>query len=186
MQAQRCVQPTGTNQTCGLAFSASPGNGRQAFPVALRFSRVSDSPASAGGHRGGEIPVPIPNTEVKPPIAEGSAGPARARVGRRRLFLLTNRRGPAPSCGRSPLATFAPRKLALRARGIRRLFSCPAGIQKTVAALRTQPSSDFRSAKARAARSGHTPAFSFNQPPGAGRPRARPNAPISKPRILDV
>ena len=42
----------------------------------------------AGGHRGAEIPVPIPNTEVKRPIAEGSAGLARARVGRRRLFFV--------------------------------------------------------------------------------------------------
>ena len=41
----------------------------------------------AGGHRGAVTPVPIPNTEVKRPIAEGSAGLARARVGRRRLFL---------------------------------------------------------------------------------------------------
>ncbi|MBR4652584.1 MAG: hypothetical protein IKO72_04425, partial [Kiritimatiellae bacterium] len=29
---------------------------------------------------------PIPNTEVKRLFAEGSAGPARARVGRRRLL----------------------------------------------------------------------------------------------------
>ena len=41
----------------------------------------------AGGHRGVVTPVPIPNTEVKGSIAEGSAGLARARVGRRRLFL---------------------------------------------------------------------------------------------------
>ena len=41
---------------------------------------------SAGGHGGADLPVPIPNTEVKGPIAEGSAGVARARVGRRRLF----------------------------------------------------------------------------------------------------
>ena len=47
----------------------------------------------AGGHRGAEIPVPIPNTEVKRPIAEGSAGPARARVGRRRLFLYPKKAG---------------------------------------------------------------------------------------------
>ena len=40
----------------------------------------------AGGHRGVVTPVPIPNTEVKGSIAEGSAGLARARVGRRRLF----------------------------------------------------------------------------------------------------
>ena len=42
----------------------------------------------AGGHRGVVTPVPIPNTEVKGSIAEGSAGLARARVGRRRLFYL--------------------------------------------------------------------------------------------------
>ena len=42
----------------------------------------------AGDHRGVVTPVPIPNTEVKGPIAEGSAGLARVRVGRRRLFLL--------------------------------------------------------------------------------------------------
>ena len=40
----------------------------------------------AGDHRGVVTPVPIPNTEVKGPIAEGSAGLARARVGRRRQF----------------------------------------------------------------------------------------------------
>ena len=42
----------------------------------------------AGDHRGEVIPVPIPNTEVKLSIAEGSAGLARARVGRRRQFFL--------------------------------------------------------------------------------------------------
>ena len=41
---------------------------------------------SAGGHREAALPVPIPNTEVKRLFAEGSAGLARARVGRRRLF----------------------------------------------------------------------------------------------------
>ena len=42
----------------------------------------------AGGHRGEGIPVPIPNTEVKLSIAEGSAGLARARVGRCRLIFI--------------------------------------------------------------------------------------------------
>ena len=40
----------------------------------------------AGDHRGVVTPVPIPNTEVKGPIAEGSAGLARVRVGRRRQY----------------------------------------------------------------------------------------------------
>ena len=55
----------------------------------------------AGGHRGAEIPVPIPNTEVKRPIAEGSAGLARARVGRRRLFFCTPVARKAPEGGAS-------------------------------------------------------------------------------------
>ena len=42
----------------------------------------------AGGHRGEGIPVPIPNTEVKLSIAEGSASRGRARVGRCRLFFI--------------------------------------------------------------------------------------------------
>ena len=46
--------------------------------------------AFAGGHRGVVTPVPIPNTEVKGSFAEGSAGLARARVGRRRLFSFHN------------------------------------------------------------------------------------------------
>ena len=57
-----------------------------ARPGALQFSRVSK--LLAGGHGGAAIPVPIPNTEVKRPIAEGSASLGRARVGRRRLIFL--------------------------------------------------------------------------------------------------
>ena len=52
----------------------------------LRFSLAFQLTAFAGGHRGVVTPVPIPNTEVKGSFAEGSAGLARARVGRRRLF----------------------------------------------------------------------------------------------------
>ena len=46
----------------------------------------------AGGHREAVIPVPIPNTEVKGFIAEGSVGPAHARVGRRRPFFYTKKK----------------------------------------------------------------------------------------------
>ena len=62
-------------------------------PLRCASLQLSGSRLSAGGHRGAEIPVPIPNTEVKRPIAEGSAGPARARVGRRRLFYFLERFG---------------------------------------------------------------------------------------------
>ena len=58
--------------------------------VAVPFSSQTNSGFQAGGHRGAAIPVPMPNTEVKGAIAEGSVGPAHARVGRRRpLFLFT-------------------------------------------------------------------------------------------------
>ena len=59
---------------------------------APRFSLVPNLPDPtifrAGGHRGAVIPVPMPNTEVKGAIAEGSVGPAHARVGRRRPFFV--------------------------------------------------------------------------------------------------
>ena len=59
---------------------------RISFELVILFSSQLQR-CCAGGHRGVVIPVPIPNTEVKGSIAEGSAGLARARVGRRRLFL---------------------------------------------------------------------------------------------------
>ena len=58
----------------------------------------------AGDHRGVVIPVPIPNTEVKGSIAEGSAGLARARVGRRQLFFYIQKLATSVSQRR-----FAPR-----------------------------------------------------------------------------
>ena len=60
--------------------------GRDLLPAALQFplNRRLGIPF-AGGHREAVIPVPIPNTEVKGLFAEGTAGLARGRVGRRRL-----------------------------------------------------------------------------------------------------
>ena len=91
VQAQRCVEPSGTNTACGLAYfnftSQKVRFGRLEPSRTLQVSLVPDlRPFQAGGHREAVIPVPIPNTEVKRLIAEGSAGPARARVGRRRPF----------------------------------------------------------------------------------------------------
>ena len=92
VQAQRCVQPSGTNRACGLAyfnFKKHDFTRRQdasVFGCVAVLFNPQGFPAFAGGHRGAVIPVPIPNTEVKRPFAEGSVGPAHARVGRRRLF----------------------------------------------------------------------------------------------------
>src|ERR1019366_7394573 len=41
----------------------------------------------SGGYGGGDIPVPIPNTAVKPTSADGTWGFPSGRVGRRRDFL---------------------------------------------------------------------------------------------------
>ena len=41
-----------------------------------------------GGHSGGEPPVPIPNTEVKPSSADGTAGISCGRVGHCREFFI--------------------------------------------------------------------------------------------------
>ena len=94
VQAQRCVQPSGTNRACGLAYCIQFKHDFTRRQDASVFGSVAvlfnpqGFPAFAGGHRGAEIPVPIPNTAVKRPFAEGSVGPAHARVGRRRLFFL--------------------------------------------------------------------------------------------------
>ena len=39
----------------------------------------------SGGYGGGDIPVPIPNTAVKPTCADGTWGSPPGRVGRRRI-----------------------------------------------------------------------------------------------------
>ena len=104
----------------------------------LRFSLASSLRLFAGGHRGVVTPVPIPNTEVKGSFAEGSAGLARARVGRRRLFYFLRRvclhssnGKPASPIGRTPARASPIGRTPARAspsathcvRGIFRLFS---------------------------------------------------------------
>ena len=54
----------------------------------------------AGGHGGVDIPVPVPNTEVKHPRADDT--PFRGKVGSRRLFLFKARAVGPPSCGVLP------------------------------------------------------------------------------------
>ena len=97
VEAERSVELIGTNRTCGLAYcfniyrassaATSPEGLLERSRSELRSLSLSPAPRLfAGGHGGAVIPVPIPNTEVKGSIAEGSASLGRARVGRRRLF----------------------------------------------------------------------------------------------------
>src|ERR1700688_825175 len=51
----------------------------------------------SGGYGGGDIPVPIPNTAVKPTSADGTWGSPPGRVGRRRDFLKGPHFGGGPS-----------------------------------------------------------------------------------------
>jgi hypothetical protein len=65
------------------------------FVLALERLRIDRSRTNwfeaqvSGGHGGGVIPVPIPNTAVKPTCADGTWGSPPGRVGRRRIFLKT-------------------------------------------------------------------------------------------------
>ena len=94
--------------TCGLAYVSIKTSLQSEIKshlnnVVILFSSQLNG-FFAGDHRGVVTPVPIPNTEVKGPIAEGSAGLARARVGRRRLFF----------CCRTPASASASRTRVAR------------------------------------------------------------------------
>jgi hypothetical protein len=60
VEAQQCVQPSGTNQPCGLRFPSASS------PF---YILESDIP---GGDSGGATPLPIPNRVVKPSRADGT------------------------------------------------------------------------------------------------------------------
>ena len=69
--AQQCVQLTGTNRPRAWIFGSNFARVRYGVleGPAPRFARKT---IDLGGHSGGEIPVPIPNTEVKPASADGT------------------------------------------------------------------------------------------------------------------
>ena len=52
----------------------------------MQFS-AKESLINFGGHKAVELPDPIPNSDVKRCLADGSAGKARVRVGRRQINL---------------------------------------------------------------------------------------------------
>ena len=84
---QQCIQPTGTNRPrawrptrARARFGTLRGCGNAASSVALSVAKSRwTCPAEckiSGGHGGGETPVPIPNTAVKPARADGTWGEA--------------------------------------------------------------------------------------------------------------
>jgi hypothetical protein len=109
VEAQQCVELTGTNRprTWQLTFGCT-----RSLCSSGGFRRAG-APERFGGHSGGETPGPIPNPEVKPSSADGTAreagwesrSPPRLFTKRRptgRRFVVS--RGPVPSaCAFPPL-----------------------------------------------------------------------------------
>src|SRR5215207_7292645 len=54
---------------------------------------------SKGDDSGGDTPLPIPNREVKPASADGTAGRLRGRVGRRPFLILQRTPSEIPPLG---------------------------------------------------------------------------------------
>ena len=112
VQARQRAQPTRTNQPCGLIVH-SPFQSGNTILVLWLYNEASlalRNTVSPGGHGGEVIPVPIPNTEVKSPSGEGTAGVARGRVARRQAF------SPEPRASQSRGALFfGPVRLLTRA-----------------------------------------------------------------------
>ena len=83
---QQCIQPTGTNRprawrhtSLVLALERSGAAIFAARCGVISVIRNEKTPAErkvSGGHSGGETPVPIPNTAVKPARADGTWGEA--------------------------------------------------------------------------------------------------------------
>ena len=97
MQARRRAQRTATNRPSGLAASIEAGlhtEGPPKAPARCGAKRIPDFSLRSfpGGQEGEETPVPIPNTEVKGPVAEGTGRFAPGRVGSRRDFFSGGRR----------------------------------------------------------------------------------------------
>src|SRR5437867_6745478 len=69
-----------------LDHNSPPGVSYRALALLTRPARCIVNPVS-GGDSGGETPVPISNTAVKPSSADGTARSPCGRVGRRRILL---------------------------------------------------------------------------------------------------
>ena len=102
VQARQRAEPTRTNQPCGLIVHSFFQSGNTILVLWLynEASLALRNTVSPGGHGGEVIPVPIPNTEVKSPSGEGTAGVARGRVARRQAF------SPEPRASQSRGALF--------------------------------------------------------------------------------
>src|SRR5437870_3714314 len=94
-----------------LDHNSPPGVSYRALALLTRPARCIVNPVS-GGDSGGETPVPISNTAVKPSSADGTARSPCGRVGRRRI--LCRKPGSRPvGVGLSRLKASAMRRAAV-------------------------------------------------------------------------
>ena len=135
-----------------------PFSRRMADLLPLFFSLYCDN--YAGGHGGADIPVPVPNTEVKRPSADGTASRRESRPPPAFSFFSSLRPGRAFRARRAcffplpPLCRLSPRpprrrlrrfpaggagRHLLLLRGERFLMSCGASAEKSQGAVRPPP-----------------------------------------------
>ena len=92
MQARRRAQPSRTNRPSSSPFAPSRSSARDLLGCVAWYALcgpqgarlTEECPSLVGGRGGGGTPGPMPNPEVKPPSADGTAASGRGRAGRLR------------------------------------------------------------------------------------------------------
>ena len=101
VQVQRCTEPTRTNSPITFVSSFRSSLSRHTG------SRLWGSGNTKRRRRGGATPLPIPNREVKPASADGTARKG-GRAGGCRLWGATTDRSMVTSCRRRPFLFCTP------------------------------------------------------------------------------
>ena len=101
VQVQRCTEPTRTNSPITFVSSFRSSLSRHTGP------RCGGSGNTKRRRRGGATPLPIPNREVKPACADGTARKG-GRAGGCRLWGATTDRSMVTSCRRRPFLFCTP------------------------------------------------------------------------------
>ena len=161
---QQCIQPTGTNRPrawrptrARARFGTLRGCGNAASGVALPVEIGWSCPAEckiSGGHGGGETPVPIPNTAVKPARADGTWGEA-------------------PWESRSPPGFLTKPPLSFGSRGFRTFWAESRPSDPQPVTERRQLRCDTAAHAGRRGSAAPPSAAPHDEPPPAGAPDAR-------------
>ena len=109
VQVQRCTEPTRTNSPITFVSSFRSSLSRHTG------SRLWGSGNTKRRRRGGATPLPIPNREVKPACADGTARKG-GRAGGCRLWGATTDRSMVTTCRRRPFLFCTPSPSSLLSR----------------------------------------------------------------------